>query len=115
MCLSSFHSEDKLNGHKIYCGKHKCAKMLMPKLNENILYFKHYNRSLKVPFVVYADFESMLIKSTLVNLLMKHVILMLIRNTFQLIFLTISSTVMEIINHQLNILEQMLLECFMKN
>jgi hypothetical protein len=31
----------------------------MPKLKENILKFKNSNRSLKVPFVIYADFESM--------------------------------------------------------
>jgi len=29
----------------------------MPKPNENILEFKHYNHYLKVHFVVYADFE----------------------------------------------------------
>jgi len=34
----------------------------MPKLFDNILQFKHYNHSLKVPFVAYVDFECMLQK-----------------------------------------------------
>ena len=63
MCLSSFHSEEKLNDHKTYCGVHKAVKIEMPKPGENILQFEHYNRSLKVPFAVYADFECMLQKT----------------------------------------------------
>ena len=62
MCLSLFYSEKKLNDYKTYCQQHKCAKILMPKLYDNILEFKNYNISLKVPFVVYADFECMLKK-----------------------------------------------------
>lgn len=34
----------------------------MPKPKENILKFKNYNHSLKVPFIIYADFECMLQK-----------------------------------------------------
>ena len=80
MCLSSFHSEEKLNDHKTYCGVHKAVKIEMPKPGENILQFEHYNRSLKVPFAVYADFECMLQKSKLVNPQMRQVIPMPIRN-----------------------------------
>jgi CTP:phosphocholine cytidylyltransferase-like protein len=35
---------------------------MMPKPYNNILQFKKFNHSLKVPFVVYADFECMLKK-----------------------------------------------------
>ena len=62
MCLSSFHSEDKIKDHKTYCAAQKCVKIEMPKPNENILQFKHHNHSLKFAFVVYADFECMLKK-----------------------------------------------------
>jgi hypothetical protein len=60
--LSSFNSEEKLKDHKTYCGAHKHVRMEMPTPYDNILQFKHYNHSLKVPFVAYADFECMLQK-----------------------------------------------------
>ena len=52
MCLRSFYSKDKLKDHKTYCGKNKCAKIVMSKHDENILEFKHYKHSIKVLFVV---------------------------------------------------------------
>ena len=33
----------------------------MPKKGENILKFKDYHKQLNVPFVIYADFESLLV------------------------------------------------------
>jgi len=60
MCLNFFQSKDKLNDHKTYCNKHKCVKIEMPELGKNIIKFKNYNHFLKVPFVAYADFESLL-------------------------------------------------------
>ena len=42
MCLSSFHSEEKLNDQKTYCGAHKPVKIELPKSNENILQFVEY-------------------------------------------------------------------------
>jgi glucose-6-phosphate 1-dehydrogenase len=62
MCLNSFHPEENLINHKTYCSKHKRVKTEMLKPKENILQFEHYNHSLKVPFVTYADFECMLQK-----------------------------------------------------
>ena len=62
MCLSIFHSEEKLNDRKTYCGAHKPVKIEMPKPGENILQFEQYSHSLNVPFAVYADFECMLQK-----------------------------------------------------
>ena len=55
-------SEEKLINHKFYCQQQKSAKTEMPKPDENILKFKNYNHSLKIPFVLYADFECMLQK-----------------------------------------------------
>jgi hypothetical protein len=62
MCLNKFDSEINLEAHKQYCGAHKPAKIEMPKPYDNILEFKNYRHSLKVPFEVTADFECMLQK-----------------------------------------------------
>jgi hypothetical protein len=62
MCLNSFYSEEKLSDHKTYCGEHKTAKIIMPEPYDNIIQLKNYNHSLKVPFAIYSDFESMLQK-----------------------------------------------------
>jgi hypothetical protein len=62
MCLNSFLSEENLNNHKNYCREHKSVKIEMLKSYDNILQFEHYNNSLNVPFLIYADFEYMLQK-----------------------------------------------------
>lgn len=61
-CLNHFNSEEVLNDHMIDCGLHKPGKAILPKPYDNILKFKNWNHSLRVPFVIYADFESMLRK-----------------------------------------------------
>lgn len=58
-CLSHFGTEDLLKTHRDYCKQHEAVKIIMPKEGETIK-FKDFNRSMKVPFVVYADFECML-------------------------------------------------------
>lgn len=62
MCLKSFHSKEKSEDHKTYCGEHNPVKITMPKLDENRIQFKNYKQSLKIRFFVYADFECMLQK-----------------------------------------------------
>jgi len=57
-CLQCFSSEDVLNKHKTECiviNGEKAVKM--PQKGDNIV-FKNYNRQLKAPFVIYADFEA---------------------------------------------------------
>ena len=56
-CLNPFNSEDSLNKHKEYCDSHAAVKVVMPG-EGSILKFKNFVRSMRVPFVVYADFES---------------------------------------------------------
>lgn len=58
-CLTHFGREDLLNTHKEYCKEHDPVKILMPKEGEKVK-FKDFNRSMKVPFAVYADLECML-------------------------------------------------------
>ena len=56
-CLNAFCSQKSLNKHREYCGKHEAVKINMPE-EGTILKFKNYYRREKVPFVIYADFES---------------------------------------------------------
>ncbi|KAE9521648.1 hypothetical protein AGLY_017944 [Aphis glycines] len=60
MCLNSFDTENKLNDHKHYCGNNKAAKIVLPEPYNNTLEFEKYNNSLRIPFVIYFDFESTL-------------------------------------------------------
>ena len=56
-CLNHFPNKDKLKNHEEYCFQNETIKIEMPKEGSSIS-FKHHNRSIKVPFVVYADFEA---------------------------------------------------------
>jgi len=70
-CLHVFSNMKSLNNHKERCNNETCQTYKLPSatkinkktgLKENILKFTNYERKLKVPFVIYADFESALIK-----------------------------------------------------
>ena len=56
-CLNSFNSEGSLAKHTDYCSSHEAIKIEMPQ-EGSVLKFKHFFKSMRVPFVVYADFES---------------------------------------------------------
>ena len=56
-CLNPFHSQESLDKHLEYCNTNEAVKIEM--LGEGAtLSFKNYNRSMRVPVIVYADFES---------------------------------------------------------
>ena len=55
-CCNSFPSEKTLKTHIEYCSLQKAVKVVMPKMGEKIC-FKNFGRKMRVPFVVYADFE----------------------------------------------------------
>ena len=55
-CLNHF-PKGKLKNHEEYCFQNETIKIEMPKEGSSIS-FKHHNRSIKVPFVVYSDFEA---------------------------------------------------------
>lgn len=59
-CLHYFHSEQKLVAHREDCTPDKACKIVLPSLCDRKLEFVNWQRKLKVPFVVYADFECML-------------------------------------------------------
>ena len=56
-CLHGFTSEDLLTKHVPLCSPHGPQKIKLPTEDEKI-YFKNTFKQLRVPFVVYADFES---------------------------------------------------------
>ena len=56
-CLIGYRSINSLNKHTEYCSQHNAQKIELPEPG-TMLNFKNYNRSMRVPFIVYADFES---------------------------------------------------------
>ena len=58
-CLNPFPKEESLNKHIEYCSTNECIKINMPKKG-SILKFENYCNSEKVPFIIYADTESLL-------------------------------------------------------
>lgn len=61
-CLNYFSSQDKLNTHSIFCEKRNNCKISFPK--DMTVKFQDFVYKQKVPFIVYADFETMLIPYT---------------------------------------------------
>ena len=60
-CLNPFPNEESLNKHEEYCSNNECVKTNMLE-NGSMLIFNNHYKSEKVPFMIYADTES-LIKS----------------------------------------------------
>ena len=64
-CLNCFHSyrtENKLNAHKKICENHDYCNIEMPSPNNNIIKYNQGDKSLKLPFTIYADLECLLEK-----------------------------------------------------
>ena len=58
-CLNAFGSEKTLQTHLEYCQNHDHQHHVYPEPSKNdVVYFKQYHKLHKIPFVVYADFES---------------------------------------------------------
>ena len=70
-CLNCFHSyrtENKLEAHKKICENHGYCYVERPTKNNNIIKYNHGEKSMKLPFVIYADLECLLEKvSTCIN------------------------------------------------
>ena len=63
-CLNSFHSygiEKKLKKHYNVCKNHDCSYAEILQEDNKILKYNHKEYSMKVPFVIYADLESLLV------------------------------------------------------
>ncbi|XP_065639669.1 uncharacterized protein LOC136072392 [Hydra vulgaris] len=55
-CLQSFSTEESLSKHQLYCDTHDSVRIELPKPN-TMIKLNHFKKSMRVPFVVYADFE----------------------------------------------------------
>ena len=56
-CLNHFPNGEKLKIHEEYCLKNQSIRIEMPEKG-SLVTFIHHKHSIKVPFVVYADFEA---------------------------------------------------------
>jgi len=56
-CFNGFVTVDSLNFHLKYCNQHHVVKLVLSKDGEK-LSFEHFNRKMKVPITVYANFEA---------------------------------------------------------
>ena len=64
-CLNCFHSyrtENNLNVHKKICENHEYCNIEMPSPNNNIIKYNQGDKSLELPFIIYADLECLLKK-----------------------------------------------------
>ena len=58
-CFNGFNTPEALNKHKEYCYNNECVKIVMPPPG-TYLRFKNFPHSEKAPFVIFADFESLI-------------------------------------------------------
>lgn len=61
-CLNHFITENALHKHLVDCKKLNKSKITLPSEKEKILKYSNYKNKEKVPFVIYADIESILEK-----------------------------------------------------
>ena len=64
-CLNCFHSyrtKNKLYAHKKVCKSHEYCHIEMPTKNNNIIKYNQGEKSLELPFIIYADLECLLDK-----------------------------------------------------
>ena len=59
-CFHSFRTENKLKKHKKVCENHDYCYVEMPKEDNKILKYNHGEKSMRVPFIIYADLEFLL-------------------------------------------------------
>ena len=61
-CFQSYKTENKLNVHKKICENNKYCNIEMPSPNNNIIKYNQGEKSLELPFIIYADLECLLKK-----------------------------------------------------
>ena len=59
-CLNTFGTQKLFDEHEEYCKNNEVVRIDMPKEENSILSFKNLHRKIPVPFVIYADFESLI-------------------------------------------------------
>ena len=61
-CFQSHTTENKLKKNKKACEDHDYCYVEMPEKDDKILKYSYRENSMKVPFIIYADIESLLEK-----------------------------------------------------
>ena len=61
-CFRSYRTKNKLEAHKKIWENHDCCNVEMPTKDNNIIKYNQGEKSIKLPFVVYADLECLLEK-----------------------------------------------------
>ena len=61
-CFCSYRTRNKLEAHKKICENHNYCNVEMPTKDNNIIKYNQGEKSIKLPFVVYADLECLLEK-----------------------------------------------------
>ena len=62
-CFHSFSTKNRLKKHKRVCNNHEYCHVKMPNGKNIIFKYNHGEKSLKAPFMIYADSESILEKT----------------------------------------------------
>ena len=68
-CLNCFHSyrtKNKLEAHKKICENRDYCRVEMP-TKDNVIKYNHGEKSIKLPFAVYADLECLLEKMSIIT------------------------------------------------
>ena len=60
-CLHSFRTENKLKSHEKVCKNKDFCGIVMPSEKDNILEFNQYMKSDKMPYIIYADIQSLIV------------------------------------------------------
>ena len=58
-CFQSYTTENKLKKHKKICENHDYCYVEMPEEDNKILKYNYGEKSMEVPFIIYADLESL--------------------------------------------------------
>ena len=61
-CFHSYRTKNKLEEHKKICENHNYCHVKMPNENNKIIKYKQGEKSIKLPFIIYADLECLLEK-----------------------------------------------------
>ena len=61
-CFRSYRTKNKLEIHKKICENHNYCNIEMPTKDNNIIRYNQGEKSIKLPFVIYADLECLLEK-----------------------------------------------------
>src|SRR5260370_3779474 len=62
-CLSGFKTKLYLDKHQFRCLTYKPCTTILPDKDYNILYFREFEQTMQIPYVMYADFEAILEKT----------------------------------------------------